>query len=959
MPSPEQVERAIAAMRKLHANYVYFFEHNTSPDWIEPLRKRGFFQHPPAPVDHPDGMRSFPTWPETQYLVRMAEQAPDQVAEILLDLPASENIFVHDDIVQAALKLPAALARRLSVRERKWIRSQKQVFGLLPDRYAELVVRLAAERGVDEAYLLARTILEVRENPQWAAATDEQKVYMSRQPVGLMQHWDYQRAVEKILPALSEADPLRTLKLFSDLLQNAMQLSEPMVERDPGDHSYIWRPAIEEHRQNLPSYTVRDALVDATRDAALRACNVDPANTEAVIVGLEARRRSVFRRIALYALGQMREEASGLAVSRLGDWEIFDDPALRHEYSILARAHFKAVPADHVERLLEHLRTPPPMENFRRNFESLYGRAPNDEEVERVRLGIELRHLAVLADFLPDAWRRRYEELVAQLGAPEHPDFTSYSSEVWTGPTSPKTAEELLKMPVDELVPFLREWQPSGERHGDSYDGLGRQLTAAVAEQPERFAGEAMRFAELDPTYVRALIDGLDQATRDNKNFEWLEVVELAAAVLAQPVAPTEAEDVDGWEDRDPGWRWARGSIAHLLTEGLRRSIPIELRERIWAIIAPLTEEPEPSPEYEARYGGTNMDPMTLSINTNRGKAMHAVVSYALWVRRDDEKSHPERVAEGFDAIPEVREVLDAHLDPERDPSVAIRAVYGERLPWLVLLDAGWVESQLPTLFPEEPALHPLRDAVWETYLANSPYDNVFDVLLPEYHRAVREIGDSPDAQERRRFVDPAERLAEHLIALYWRGRLTWENESGLLTEFFERAPDQIRAEALESVGRKLWRGEFDLTPDQIQRLQDLWERRLSAFEQAKDSHRREVAAFGWWFASSGKLPDDWLLSQLLRMLEAGARTDADHLVIERLAGMAFERPLEALRATRLMVGVQREPHFAMASQEELRRLVTTTLVIDDEAVRAEARALLNALAARGFTGLDDLAAEL
>ena len=128
MPTPEQVERAIQAMRKLNANYVYFFEHNDSSDWIEPLRARDFFKHPPAPVDHPDGMRSFPIWPESQYLARMADHAPDLVAQILLALPASDNVFVHDDIVQAALKLSGQLARQVSVRERKCIRTQKQVF---------------------------------------------------------------------------------------------------------------------------------------------------------------------------------------------------------------------------------------------------------------------------------------------------------------------------------------------------------------------------------------------------------------------------------------------------------------------------------------------------------------------------------------------------------------------------------------------------------------------------------------------------------------------------------------------------------------------------------------------------------------------------------------------------------------------------------------------------------------
>lgn len=961
MPTPEQVERALEAMRKLTANYVYFFQHVDSADWIEPLRAHDFFKDPPAPEDTPDGMRSFPQWPESQYLVRVADQAPDLVAKTLLALPNSDNIFVHDDVVQAALKLSGSLARQISERERKWVGTQKQLFWLLPERYADLVVHLAREGELGEALLLAHAILDVREDPRWAAATDEQKVYISRQPVGLMQHWEYQRAVEKALPALTSADSLAAVQLFADLLQNAMRLSEPIKDGDPGDHSYIWRPAIEEHQQNLPAHSVRDVLVTALRDAAVAASQADPSSTPRIIEELEKRRRSIFRRIVLHVLAEVDGADPSLAVDRLSDWETFDDPALRHEYARLAKARFQDVPEQRIEGLLEHLKTPPLMDNFRRNFESRYGRSPSDEEIEQTQQGIELRRLAILADFLPQTWRARYKELTDKLGAPEHPDFTSYSSGVWTGPTSPKTADELLAMEVDELLVYLRDWRPPAGPHADSYDGLGRQLTAAVAAQPERFTAAAIRFADLDPTYVRAVLDGFDQALGDNKWIEWPVVLELMEFVVRQPVAAEQGDEAAGWEDRDPGWRWARGSVAHLLSEGLKRTdpaIPIELREEVWAVIAPLTEDPEPTPEYEARYGGSNMDPLTLSINTNRGKALHAVVSYALWVRRNDERHHPDRIDQGFNALPEVGEVLTAHLDPARDPSVAVRAVYGERLPWLVLLDQAWVTDHLSGLFPDDPARRSLRNAVWDTYVVNDPYDNMFEVLLSEYHRAVEEVGKATSDDERRRFVDPAARLGEHLMALYLRGRLTWDNEGALLTEFFDRAPDAVRAEALDFVGRSLWQGEFELPAEPAERLRELWDRRFAAYEHDKDAGRKEVASFGWWFASKGKLSDEWLLSRLLRLLESGASTDADHLVMERLVELAQDHLREAIYATRLMVKVQKEPHFALGSQEPLRQLVSMAAVAEDDQAKSEARGLLNDLVARGFNGLDDLAAE-
>ena len=87
------------------------------------------------------------------------------------------------------------------------------------------------------------------------------------------------------------------------------------------------------------------------------------------------------------------------------------------------------------------------------------------------------------------------------------------------------------------------------------------------------------------------------------------------------------------------------------------------------------------------------MDLLTLSINTNRGTAMHAVIETALWVRRELEASGND-VSVGFAAMPEVRDSLDVHLDPRVDPSLAVHAVYGRWLPWLLLLDEAWVQDR-------------------------------------------------------------------------------------------------------------------------------------------------------------------------------------------------------------------------------------------------------------------------
>jgi hypothetical protein len=962
MPTSEQVDRTIELL-KLYANYEYFFKRNESPDWIQPLSDKGFFTDPPKPKDE-NGYRSFPIWPESQYLARMAAKAPELVGAILKKLPATENIYVHVDVVQAAIALPGPTAAELSSTERKWIQSQAQLLWLMPDRYADLIVALASKRESKAALGLARALLDVLPDPRFADKSNEDLGLLRPHPIGRMDQWEYEQALKKLRPALQASDSAGTLKLFLDLLQNAMRLGEPPAEPEPEtDHSYIWRSAIEDHSQNDAGQEVRDILIEAVRNTAEEIIRGDPAKLASVVIEVESRKRFVFTRISLHLLALFGEKAPELVKARLGDWALLNEVGLRHEYARLAQAHFKSVDPAEQEKLLANLKSPPDMENFGRDFAAMTGRAATDEDVARAKVGWELEKLAIFRGILPPAWQARYEELTAQGGEPKHPEFPTYHEGGWSGPTSPKSSADMAVMPPEELIAYLQSWEaPTGDPFADSYEGLGRQLSAAVAESPERFAEFAHAFVGLDPTYVRSVLDGFENALRQKKSFPWTRVLELAEYVTAQPIEESDTPEGAALLERDPDWRFARGTVADLLEEGFGRQdegvLPIDLRDRAWKALEVVTEDPDPTPAHEAKYGGSNMDPLTLSLNTTRGKAMQAVIRYALWVRRDDEKNHPERVERGFDALPEAREVFEAHLDTAKDPSLAVRAVYGQWFPWLVLIDPKWAAAHVDEIFPADQK--DLRDAAWEAYLSNQPYDNVFAVLQARYRAAVEELPEVPEKPEKRQFIDPAERLAEHVMILYWRGKLPWDEDNSLLVRFFEVAPERVRLEALEFIGRSLYNGGVQLTEPQAKRLYELWDRRFAAHLAEPGKHRDEVGAFGWWFASKhDALAADWLLDRLLKILETGTPIDAPHLVIERLADLAPKWPLKAIHAFRLMIPVQKEPGLLYGWDEQVKRLISAVLASDDKAAKEEADRAINELAARGYRAFDDLLAEL
>src|SRR5262249_49795838 len=205
----------------------------------------------------------------------------------------------------------------------------------------------------------------------------------------------------------------------------------------------------------------------------------------------------------------------------------------------------------------------------------------------------------------------------------------------------------------------------------------------------------------------------------------------------------TDAQSSTDRDDEDPNWSWTRKAIVDLVDKGFATegpaSIPIDLRGQVWAVLERLTEDPDPSPEYEARFGGSNMDPPTLALNTVRGAAMTAVMRYVAWVRQNSEK---RGTTVSLAEMSEVLVVLEKHLDPTRDPSLAVRSVYGRWLPWLVSWDRSWVQSHLALILPRDERLAILWEAAWDTYVVFCPpYNETFKVLSEEYRHAIERIG--------------------------------------------------------------------------------------------------------------------------------------------------------------------------------------------------------------------------
>jgi hypothetical protein len=918
---PDTADRArfLELLRKNTANYTYFFEHADDPGWLPLLVEAGFFRSPPPP-ERDEGWVRFPAWPESRYLIRIADQAPEEVVSIARGVPTTDNVRVHEDLMTIASHLPPPMAAQLARKEAKWLRTYRGPLMSLPVAAGELLAALGRGAQTSAAFSLADPLLRI--------VRADRSAGMRRRATSLVDDWGYGQIIEKAWPALMAAAPTIAFRFLCDRLRDVVRIG--CTDPNGFDSSQVWRSAIEAHGQNL-GHSLLDTLIDAIRDVALDQAATEEG-LELALTALRCYHETLFRRVELHVL--QHRAPPDLVVAALTDGELADDIASWHEYSELLRTRYVDLSPEQRQAVLDLIAAGP-----------AWDAATEDDLVQHRRW--KLMRFALIAEHLDGEPLVVYRELADEFGEPEHPAFLHYSTS-WTGPTSPFGVDELKAMGPAGVARAVRQWTPPGGPESPTPEGLGRTLSAAVAAEPDRFAAGAPELIGLEATYVRGVLDGFAEAAKGGTALSWDPVLVLCEWVVEQPRAATDV--MDTW-DEDPHWGWARKQVAELLSQGFRESaaeIPERESARVWVLLEALAEDPDPTPSHEERFGGDNMDPLTLSINTTRGEALHAVVRYALWRERalrarDDFNA--------FDSLPEVAALLERHLDPAIDRSLAIRAVYGKWFAQFVRMDPEWARALAPRVFPADKGLGARFEAAWDAYIRYTPaWTDVFAVIHEAYGQAI--AGLAPAAGDDTR-DETAQRLGDHLFTFRVLGLVELEDDD-LFARYWRAASTDVRRRVLEHVGWSLEKTKSALKPDLRGRFSETWDWIVTHAEETGET--APLAGFSTWLGAP-QLDGRWLLKQALIVLGHGVHLDPAFAVYEALPALATDHPRAAVDVVRLMVTTDAEGWSISGSEAEVRAAVKTALEADDPVTRAEGRHLAELLLARGFTSFRELLA--
>ncbi len=808
-----------------------------------------------------------------------------------------------------------------------------------------------------EAFDLAAAFLEITADPK-ASEPQESEMYRSIKPQARLDEWQYSQFLKEEFPKLIELDANRALDLVSKLLLDYVRLSYPDHDIPDKENSYndisqVWRPAIENHSQNHQFDQVENSLVTAVRDTALKIIESNPTALKEIVAKLESYKWIIFRRISMYLISQFPTLESTLVAERLLNRDILEESDFRHEYAGLAQSGFEVLSPDQQEKVLGMIED---ASRFQKAIEADRARRElTDEQALRILEVWKRDRLSHFKDHLTGTWKQRYDDLVTKFGAPDHPDFSSYSSS-YVGPTSVTNAKSLIDMGSEKMFELLKTWKPTGNRFdfGPTKEGLGRDISAAVKLDPEYFEPLAEKFKELDPTYVRSYLDGFYNLAQNNAAVSWVALLELSTWVMAQPREMPGRQG--GVMDQDPDWGWTRRTIGSLVSRGLSTSAPFEMRDIIWKIIELLTEDPNPTPAEERTKDGAFVDDAyTLAINTVRGEAMNAAMEYGLWVYRNIEETEggKERLKkEGFQVMPELQRVLEKHLDPAADSSIAVRAIYGRFFPWILMMDRAWTIAHLDAIWPPGRFEDPLYLAAWQAYMVYADaYNEPLLVLKSRYLEAIRNIGSG----RKMRHVSEDERLTQHLMVFYWRGKLALDDE--LIVEFWNTADAKSRQFALDFIGRSLLSDNSVLPVEAQTQLKALWDQRLTVAETAADKveYAGEMSAFGWWFAS-GDFDDLWSCEQYLRALEIGEpRTNADHYIAKRLVELVKTFPVAVIKILGKLTLGDRHTWLVFGNKDAVNSIISTALESPEEEAKTEAKELISRLMANGHVEFRNL----
>lgn len=913
---PTMEKERLQELLQINPDARRYFYHKADVRWLDWLWRNGFLDV----LKEEDAYSYLVRTPEIDYLLRMAEERPEIVVDIMLDTPISTDARSHG-VAFGFLRIcgalpPDQLARVVDkIRVERWVPLLDKVYNNSGFAYGEMLTTFADASDFGCFLTLAEAAMAVRPREEMGDG------YLYRDSPFYLENLSRTKIFEQ-LAAVSDEFAERALALTTNKLAEIMDASDQflLLEVDfftlePGQGDG-WREEVRELAAAAKALAVRLIRERCTESGEVRKIYKDQVASLP-----DSRVMWRFRLFVLSLCPQAFKDELKSAFFQLFEVERHREIASGAEYEKALQKGFSLLSEnekrEYVQRTVQKFSQPPEGRIYKGSF-----------------------LLSVILPYLDK--NPALKRLVEEAGYRLYPNYEPRPDVVldegregeFISSRGPIQKEEFRRLTVVEIAGKLsNQWSPEALNAQNSEadwhsplnaHGMGELLRNDIPSRLCEYVESAGLFFEqgaLDQHYTYAFLAGIQEAVKDDRaadsEVDWDGLIKLFTTVTNSgersrtergPRGPAGLYSSSWLANWDAVFSAMADVLRELLTEkgGLTLVGFGRFRGSLLEIMEYLLSDPDPSPTDEqvettpiltGSASDTNysvVDPFTLAINSVRGRAYQAFVQFFF---QDGKEIHSDSEVRISD---EVKVLYESVLRKEN--TRALMFLFGYYLPSFYFGDRDWIRKLLPQIFPQEPAKSHLYTAAWEGYLARQLYEVMFlDPVFQELYQRALYLKEDDYPRQQKHFKEPDKGMAEHL-ALAFMHFSGFDLDHPLLRAFWQNDSPKQHAHFVNYIGRSFISRDgaerpFEFSQEVKRRIRELWDCLLK-----KNEEREVFMNFGYWInLDKGIFDPAWLARRVRQTLErAGGFLAWDNGLVKAGPRLAQEAPEDTLEIARL-----------------------------------------------------------
>lgn len=779
MVSPQQ--KSAIELVKTNSEYESYFFRRLK-DWrlFDALSDAGLFKasRVPDPVETKEGMYTVPFWSPLDYF------------ETLSKLPSSEiGSSIHLKILDVIHDVTSTLAGRHPSNFRTWwffgkiisnlpveVISDRDISlvdfwldcsfdsSLLGDEIGSKLLPKLLKSEKNECSKVEILLLAVFKLVKHSSSKEKEEKYIFR----INDYW-----MEQLIEINGVEAGKKYGKALVPIFENKVLevLSKHSDEKE--SYAYIWRPAIENHHQNVHKGSLQQSI-DIYRDICLGYVETNGESSRELFQKALASPSLLIQRVALHVISLNYDNLGPLF------WEYlcidrFYENNLHHELYALVSSNFSKFTSTQKNLVLKIIK-------------ELEFETKNAEKEESLTKHLRLTWLSAIKNKGLDEADTLAEEYSKNSSVSSHPDFLSYVESGW-GPVTPIQSDRLLEMGAAKVKQHLTEFKESSTWRDGSYQGVQEALQTAVESNPEKMTELAENLSQVPKRYWHSIMYGFSHAWRQKRPFEWVKVIGPIPAILS---------DESFWKSENSTEEFAPdyfvNSVCDLIEQGTKDTkwtLPESLAGNVRQILDIIFTR-----QKSVSFEGVE-SPMSRAINAPLGKYFAAFFNFSLWRRHS---------LGSDEAWKEVEPQYNSFLPQQNGSCLEFSTLLGNHLSGLFYLSANWVTNNINRIFPMEFPDN-WRCAMDGLCYGGVSYKPLFELILGNISEAVLNRGEQ---------FKEIDHLYD-LIAVGYLNEIEGLDEGSTLGRLVRKKDFK----ALKRIIWFFWRGDFK--PEQIGRVMEFW----------------------------------------------------------------------------------------------------------------------------------------